>query len=210
MRVTAAAWLACVGIVFAADEPGVSLCEAPVTETARKYLGTPYARAGEAPERGFDCSGFTKYVFSASCGFALPRSSYEQAKMGLKIARDALQPGDLVVFREPRRLHMGLYLGEGKFIHSPNRGGAVRVESLESGHFKRTFREGRRVLEPVDLTGFYQLARRVEAPPDPPQPVVKKRVAKQAAVRKAPGKQRSAAARRKAPAKQPMKKSAPR
>lgn len=208
---TVALWLACAWTGFAADEPGVSLCEAPVTETARKYLGTPYARAGEAPERGFDCSGFTKYVFSESCGFTLPRSSYEQAKAGVKIAKEALQPGDLVVFREPRRLHMGLYLGEGKFIHSPNRRGKVRVESLESGHFKRTFREGRRVLEPVDLTGIYQLAQRVEASPEPPQPAVKKRTpAKKTVIRKAPGKKKSPAPRRKVSKKRPTKKSAPR
>lgn len=211
MRVTAALWLACAWTGYSADEPGISLCEAPVTETARKYLGTPYVRAGEAPERGFDCSGFTKYVFSESCGFTLPRSSYEQAKRGVKIGKEALQPGDLVVFREPRRLHMGLYLGEGKFIHSPNRRGKVRVESLESGHFKRTFKEGRRVIEPVDLTGIYQWAREVESPPETPQPVVKKRVgAKRAAMRKAPGNGTGTASRRKAATRRATKKSAPR
>ncbi len=187
--------LLCAWAALAANEPAISLCEAPVTETALKYIGTPYVRAGEAPERGFDCSGFTKYVFSESCGFALPRSSYEQAKAGVKIGKEALQAGDLLVFREPRRLHMGLYLGEGKFIHSPNRRGAVRVESLESGHFRKTFREGRRVLEPVDLTGIFQLAQKVEATPEPPRSVVKRtsratKAAKKTAVKRLPAKKR--------------------
>jgi len=145
--------LAAVGAIacHAADDPTISFCNAPVTETAVKYVGTPYVRAGEKPEKGFDCSGFTRYVFEESCGFALPRSSRDQSRVGLKIPKTDLQPGDLVVFREPRRLHMGLYLGDGQFIHSPNRRGKVRVESMESGHFRKAFREGRRVQGPDDL-----------------------------------------------------------
>ncbi len=158
-----------------ADDPVISLCEAPVTETARKYLGTPYVRAGESPARGFDCSGFTKFVFEQSCGYQLPRSSSQQSRIGVKLDRDELQPGDLLVFREPRRLHMGLYLGEGQFIHAPNRRGSVRVNSLNSAHYRRAFREGRRVLEPVDLTGIYQLSKKVEAQAEPEPAKVKKK-----------------------------------
>lgn len=157
------------------DDPAISLCEAPVTEIARKYLGTPYVRAGESPLRGFDCSGFTKFVFERSCGYQLPRSSSQQSRIGVKLSREELQPGDLLVFREPRRLHMGLYLGEGQFIHAPNRRGSVRVNSLNSTHYRRAFREGRRVLEPVDLTGIYQLSRKVEAPFEPAPVKVKKK-----------------------------------
>jgi hypothetical protein len=192
---------------LAADEPAISLCDAPVTETARKYIGTPYVRAGESPARGFDCSGFTRYVFAHSCGFDLPRSSGGQSRAGVKIERDALQPGDLVVFREPRRLHMGLYLGEGKFIHSPNRRGAVRVESMQSGHYRKAFREGRRVLEPVDLTGIFQLAKKVEAPPVP-EPAVKKTPVKKTPVKKASVKRR-APAKKQTPAGSRAKVSSP-
>lgn len=166
-----------------ADDPVISLCESPVTETAKRFLGTPYVRAGESPSSGFDCSGFTKYVFEHSCGYQLPRSSSQQSRIGVKLTREELQPGDLLVFREPRRLHMGLYLGEGQFIHAPNRRGSVRVNSLNSPHYRRAFREGRRVLEPVDLTGIFQLSRKVQAPPEP-APVKKAPVRKRTAVKK--------------------------
>ncbi len=169
-----------------ADDPVISLCEATVTEFAKRYLGTPYVRAGESPSRGFDCSGFTKFVFEQSCGYQLPRASSQQSRIGVKLKREELQPGDLLVFREPRRLHMGLYLGEGQFIHAPNRRGVVRVNSLNSAHYRRAFREGRRVLEPVDITGIYQLSRRVEASPEP-EPAK--------AARKAPTRKRTPAKR---------------
>jgi hypothetical protein len=184
--------LAVVGVIacHAADDPTISLCNAPVTETAVKYVGTPYVRAGGHPERGFDCSGFTRYVFEESCGFELPRSSWQQSKVGVKIPKTDLQPGDLLVFREPRRLHMGLYLGDGQFIHSPNVRGKVRVESMESGHFQRALREGRRVLGPVELT----------SEPEQAEPVVKKVPAKKAQVKKKTSARRSTA--RRAPVRQ--------
>lgn len=185
MKFRLALLLAAIAPIAAADDPAISLCESPVTETAKKYLGTPYVLAGENPDRGFDCSGFTKFVFEQSCGYQLPRSSSQQSKIGMKLKKDELQPGDLLVFREPRRLHMGLYLGDGKFIHSPNRRGAVRVESLDSAHYRRAFREGRRVLEPVDLTGIFQLARTVEVPPEPP-PKAKRAATARKIVRKPP------------------------
>lgn len=190
-----------------AHDAAISLCEAPVTETAKQYLGTRYVRAGEDPEHGFDCSGFTRYVYEQSCGFELPRSSSGQSRAGVKVNRDELQPGDLLVFREPRRLHMGLYMGEGKFIHSPNRRGRVRVESMESGHFRKAFREGRRVLEPVDLTGIFQLAKTVDAPPSPEPAVRKATPAKTSIKRKSPA--RKQAVKKRTPARRRAKVSNP-
>ncbi len=120
--------------------------------TAMNFLGVPYKRGGNSAEHGFDCSGFTRQVFEASLGLVLPRRSHEQAKApGLvAVQRDALQPGDLVFFNTLRRTfsHVGIYVGDGKFIHAPRTGGEVRVEDMRFAYWAKRYNGARRA-EPV-------------------------------------------------------------
>lgn len=100
-----------------------------VVETAKRYLGLPYATAGSSPETGFDCSGLTQYAHRAA-GLAIPRVSYEQAAAGLSVPRAQMRPGDLVAFNHPVS-HVGIYLGNGRFIHSPKPGDRVKITDLQ-------------------------------------------------------------------------------
>jgi cell wall-associated NlpC family hydrolase len=121
--------------------------------TAMNFLGVPYRRGGESAERGFDCSGFTRQVFESSLGFMLPRRADEQAKAPglIEIMRNELQPGDLVFFNTLRRTfsHVGIYIGDGKFVHAPRPGGEVRVEDMRFSYWAKRFTGARRA-EPID------------------------------------------------------------
>jgi cell wall-associated NlpC family hydrolase len=116
--------------------------------TAMNFLGVPYRRGGNSAERGFDCSGFTRQVFETSLGLALPRRADEQARAPglLAVKRDELQPGDLVFFNTLKRTfsHVGIYVGEGKFIHAPKPGGEVRVEDMRFMYWAKRFTGARR------------------------------------------------------------------
>ena len=116
--------------------------------TALNFLGVPYRRGGNSATHGFDCSGFTRQVFETSLGLLLPRRVDEQAHApGLvAIQRRDLQPGDLVFFNTLRRTfsHVGIYLGDGKFIHAPRPGGEVRVEDMRFSYWARRFTGARR------------------------------------------------------------------
>lgn len=103
---------------------------------AKGYLGTPYVWGGTSP-RGFDCSGFTRYVY-AQMGISLPRTSSEQRSVGVAVSRSELRPGDLVFFPH----HVGMYIGNDMFIHSPQPGDSVKISSLSS---RNNFQGGRRV-----------------------------------------------------------------
>ena len=117
--------------------------------TAMNFLGVPYRRGGETAEQGFDCSGFTRKVFATSLGLVLPHRADEQAKAkGLvAIARSELQPGDLVFFNTLRHTfsHVGIYIGDGKFIHAPRAGGEVRIEDLNFMYWAKRYTGARRV-----------------------------------------------------------------
>lgn len=117
--------------------------------TALNFLDIPYRRAGNTAEQGFDCSGFTRHVVATSLGLVLPRSADEQANArGLvTVQEDELQPGDLVFFNTLRRTfsHVGIYLGEGKFIHSPRTGSEVRVENMRRSYWAQRFTGARRL-----------------------------------------------------------------
>jgi cell wall-associated NlpC family hydrolase len=114
---------------------------------AMNFLGVPYRRGGSSDD-GFDCSGFTRHIFEASLGLVLPRRVDEQASApGLRsVKRDQLQPGDLVFFNTLRRTfsHVGIYVGEGKFIHSPRSGGQVRLEDMRQTYWSKRFTGARR------------------------------------------------------------------
>ena len=116
---------------------------------AMGMLGVPYRRGGTNEATGFDCSGFVRHLYETSVGRLLPRRADEQARATDKIERSELTPGDLVFFNTLRRTfsHVGIYLGDGKFIHSPSAGKAVRVDDLRDAYWKNRFTGARRVQE---------------------------------------------------------------
>lgn len=115
--------------------------------TAIGFLGVPYRRGGDSVETGFDCSGFVRAMYQQTVGLLLPRKAEQQAATTQKIERADLQPGDLVFFNTMRRAfsHVGIYVGEGKFIHSPKPGAEVRVESMGVAYWNHRFDGARRV-----------------------------------------------------------------
>jgi cell wall-associated NlpC family hydrolase len=116
--------------------------------SAMNFVGVPYRRGGETADQGFDCSGFTRYVFENSLGLVLPRRADQQAReVGLMpVVREDLRPGDLVFFNTMRRAfsHVGIYVGEGRFIHAPRSGSEVRVEDMRQPYWSRRFNGARR------------------------------------------------------------------
>ena len=114
---------------------------------AMTFLGVPYKRGGSSVATGFDCSGFVRAIYEQTAGLVLPRSAVQQAAAAEKIDRNDLQPGDLVFFNSMRRTfsHVGIYIGNGEFIHSPKPGAKVRVESLSLAYWARRFDGARRV-----------------------------------------------------------------
>lgn len=116
--------------------------------SAMTFLGVRYRRGGNSAEEGFDCSGFTRHVFERSLGLVLPRRADEQAKAPgwFAVKRDELKPGDLVFFNTLRRTfsHVGIYVGEGKFIHAPRSGSEVRIEDMRESYWAKRFTGARR------------------------------------------------------------------
>jgi len=114
---------------------------------AASLLGTPYHFGGTTPA-GFDCTGYVAYVFRHAAGMRLPRRSVDQVQFGEAITPLAMQPGDLVYFRIEREksLHVGIYIGEGRFVHAPSTNGAVNVQSLALDYWRTRFLGARRVL----------------------------------------------------------------
>ena len=115
--------------------------------TALGFLGVPYQRGGNTAESGFDCSGFVKAIYEQTIGLVLPRRAEQQAAATQTIEKTELQPGDLVFFNTMRRAfsHVGIYIGGGKFIHSPKPGAEVRVESMNINYWQQRFDGARRV-----------------------------------------------------------------
>ena len=115
--------------------------------TAMGSLGVPYRRGGNSMATGFDCSGFVRAMYEQTIGLVLPRRANEQAAATEAIDRKDLQPGDLVFFNTMRQAfsHVGIYVGENKFIHSPKPGAQVRVESMAVSYWASRFDGARRV-----------------------------------------------------------------
>ena len=118
---------------------------------AMGLLGVPYKRGGTSEEKGFDCSGFVRYMYEKSVGLVLPRRAEEQAKVTEEINRNELKPGDLVFFNTMKRTfsHVGIYVGDNKFIHSPKPGQQVRVDDMRQAYWDRRFSGARRVAPPT-------------------------------------------------------------
>ena len=117
---------------------------------AMGLIGINYKRGGNSPETGLDCSGFVRYVFKEAWGANLPRTSAEISRVGKPVESRDLQPGDLVFYNTLRRgfSHVGIYLGDNKFIHAPSSGGQVRIESMTVDYWRKRFNGARRVDDP--------------------------------------------------------------
>ena len=127
----------------------VAALKQEVVDTSCTYIGTRYVYGGASPS-GFDCSGFTMYVYSLF-GYSLPHSATSQLSYGSYVAKDQLQMGDLVFFLDGRYAssgasHVGIYIGGGKFIHSPNPSEYVTIDTLESGYWGDTYIAARRLI----------------------------------------------------------------
>ena len=121
--------------------------------TAIQFMGVPYRRGGSNAASGFDCSGFVRNVYADALGLVLPRVARDQANATKKIEKKELRPGDLVFFNTMRRAfsHVGIYLGDGKFIHAPRPGKNVRVEDMRVAYWTKRFNGARRVDAAADL-----------------------------------------------------------
>ncbi|KXS55809.1 MAG: hypothetical protein AMR96_06255 [Candidatus Adiutrix intracellularis] len=114
---------------------------------ARQYIGVPYQYGGFNPKSGFDCSGLTYYVYH-QLSLELPRAAEKQARVGRPIKKKQLRPGDLIFFSDHcdnSITHVGLYLGDKKFIHAPGRGKKVAISSLTAEYFSTRYHSARRV-----------------------------------------------------------------
>ncbi|MBK6868802.1 MAG: C40 family peptidase [Burkholderiales bacterium] len=122
---------------------------AELVSNAMNAIGVRYRLGGTSAETGFDCSGFVRAMYEQTIGMVLPRTAAEQAAATARIERTDLKPGDLVFFNTLRRAysHVGIYLGEGKFIHAPRTGAHVRVENMNISYWQTRFNGARRVLE---------------------------------------------------------------
>ncbi|MDQ6648337.1 MAG: C40 family peptidase [Pseudomonadota bacterium] len=121
---------------------------------AMKLRHIRYVRGGHDPSTGFDCSGFVRYVFAHAIGLNLPRNSAEQFLAGLKVKRVDMEPGDLVFFRthgKHRISHVGIYISDGRFIHSPTSGKSVEISSLDESYWAKRFAGAKRP-ESIALT----------------------------------------------------------
>jgi cell wall-associated NlpC family hydrolase len=115
---------------------------------ARFYMGTRYVYGASSPS-GFDCSGFTMYIYRQA-GYILPHSALAQSQMGIPVSRDELQTGDLVFFMtcgQTRINHVGIYIGEGQFIHASSGGGRVMISSLNEGYYRQRYVRAVRIMD---------------------------------------------------------------
>lgn len=114
---------------------------------AMSQMGVPYKWGGAAPESGFDCSGFVQFVVRQATGILLPRSSFDQVRHGQSIDKEELQPGDLVFFNTLRApfSHVGIYIGENRFIHAPSRGKSVEIVDFTNSYWQKRYNGARRL-----------------------------------------------------------------
>jgi hypothetical protein len=119
-----------------------------ITSRSVLLLGTPYRPGGMTPAEGLDCSGLIAHVIQDAFRLRFPRTTEEQSLIGRAIAKEAIEPGDLVFFNTTGRSnsHVGVYLGDNRFVHAPTSRGVVRIESLEQAYWSKRFDQARRVI----------------------------------------------------------------
>ncbi len=122
---------------------------------AISQTGVKYKYGGIAPDSGFDCSGFVRYVFQQAANLTLPHGARAISQVGTKVSKDELQPGDLVFFNTLRSVtsHVGIYVGNNRFIHSPSAGGTISVTDMNDAYWSRRF-TGARHIEANDLAAI--------------------------------------------------------
>ncbi|VVE57047.1 Murein DD-endopeptidase MepH [Pandoraea iniqua] len=127
--------------------PERSAGQEEITIEAMSLVGIPYRYGGNTPDSGFDCSGLVRYVVARAAGVNLPRTTADMSSIGTPLERDDLASGDLIFFNTTGRAHshVGIYVGQGKFVHAPNTGGTVRLESLYIPYWARRIDGVRRV-----------------------------------------------------------------
>lgn len=113
-------------------------------------IGVNYQFGGNRPDQGFDCSGFVRHVFGEALAMELPRSSIEMSKVGNPVERSEFLPGDLLFYNTLKRRfsHVGIYLGEGRFVHAPSRGKSVEIVDMSDTYWKKRFNGARRLIDP--------------------------------------------------------------
>jgi cell wall-associated NlpC family hydrolase len=114
---------------------------------ALSFIGVRYKWGGTSPDTGFDCSGLIRYVYAQVTGQALPYNAQEMSRIGASIDRTELQPGDLVFFNTLRKpfSHVGIYLGESRFVHAPSRGGTVEIVDMSQRYWTSRYNGARRL-----------------------------------------------------------------
>ena len=119
-----------------------------LTASALSLIGIRYKWGGTTPETGLDCSGLVQFVFQQATGVTLPRSAKEMSRLGDKVSLADLQPGDLVFFNTRRFAfsHVGIYLGDNRFIHAPRRGREVEVATIDRSYWQKRFNGARRLI----------------------------------------------------------------
>jgi hypothetical protein len=144
-----------------APPPSVVVPQRPVSSSlvvhAMGYVGLPYSWGGGSFEEGFDCSAFVQAAFTRSMGIGLPRTTAEQARATSPIQRHEIKAGDLVFFNTlgPRYSHVGIYIGDGRFVHSPRSGAHIRIENFGVNYWQKRFTGARRVLTPERLSQLH-------------------------------------------------------
>lgn len=119
-----------------------------LTASALDLIGIRYRWGGTSPETGLDCSGLVQFVFQQVTGVTLPRSAKEMSRLGDKVALADLKPGDLVFFNTRRFAfsHVGIYVGDNRFIHAPRRGREVEIATIDAGYWQKHFDGARRLI----------------------------------------------------------------
>lgn len=114
---------------------------------ALDLIGVRYRYGGKSPETGLDCSGFIRYVFQQSLNISLPHNAFAISKMGDEVQKEELKPGDLVFFNTLKRKfsHVGIYLGDNRFVHAPSSGGRIRIDVMGDRYWNQRFNGARRV-----------------------------------------------------------------
>ncbi len=119
----------------------------PASREALGFIGTPYTRGGVSPQHGFDCSGLVVYVYRRALGIELPRRVADLKRVGTPVRLRDLAPGDLLFYNTRHRpySHVGIYVGDGRFVHAPRPGARVRVESIGKRYWRARFNGARRI-----------------------------------------------------------------
>jgi cell wall-associated NlpC family hydrolase len=129
-------------------EPARRDLSSALVDYALQLIGVPYKLGGNDPDTGLDCSGLVDYVFAQVADIVLPRTVLAMSRVGERVARSRLRPGDLVFFhtRRSRYSHVGIYIGDGHFVHAPSPGSTVEVSELSDRYWRRHFSGARRVI----------------------------------------------------------------